>query len=353
MHPLLLSTTEDGTGKTAVALALGKLAIERDLEVRYMKPKGTRLESHLGQTVDRDPSFAAEYLGLEGDAGALSPIVYSSTFITGVLRGQERPETLRQAVTDRYESVSDDADFTILEGGGHIDTGAVIDLDDPALAEMLDCSVVLIATYHQAEDIDPVLAAVRRFGDRLSGVIFNAVGDAEFDELDADVVPYLESADIPVHGVIPRRRELAGVTVEHLASELGAEVLIDAGMDNFVERLLIGAMGGKAAASHLRRTRGAVVITGGDRADIQSVAIEAPGVQCILLTGGQHPTEAILGRAAAENVPILSVPSDTATAVDRVEQVVRSGRARDHETVDLMAELLLDYAEVDALLPST
>lgn len=350
MDPLLLTTTEDGTGKTAIALALAQLADQRDLSVGYMKPKGTRLQSHLGKTMDRDPVFAAELLGLDEPIETLEPIVYSPTFIRGVLRGHDDIDALRNRVADACEDVAADHDILIIEGGGHLDAGAMLRLSDPELADLIGARVVLATRYETPADIDRIIGGARRFGDRLAGVLFNAVGDSVVDELEADVTGFLESNDVSVLGAVPRRRELAGIPVEQFAADLGAEVLVDAGMDRLVERFLIGAMGRDAAAAHLRRTRSAAVITGGDRADIQSVAIEAPGVECLVLTGGHRPSEAILGRAASAGMPVLLVTTDTRTSVDRAESIVRSGRTRDAESVAIMRDLLVDHADVDTLL---
>ena len=116
-------------------------------------------------------------------------------------------------------------------------------------------------------------------------MVFNSVRDANFDSLDADVIPFLEGRGIPVLGALPRTQDLAGVTVSELAEELGAELLTGTATDAFVERFLVGAMGGDSALRHFRRTRNAALITGGDRSDIQTVALEASGVNCLVLSG--------------------------------------------------------------------
>lgn len=351
MDPLLLTTTEDSTGKTAIALALAQIAHDRGLTVGYMKPKGTRLQSHLGKTVDRDPIFAAELLDLDEPIETLEPIVYSPTFIQGVLRGHDDPAAIRTRVAETCAELGASHDVLIVEGGGHLDAGAILRLSDPELATLIGARVVLTARYSEPADIDRTVAAARRFGEELTGILFNAVGDTEMDDLAGDVSPFLEAEGIPVLGIIPRRRELAGVPVDQFARDLGAELLVDEGMDRLIERFLIGAMGREAAAAHLRRTRSAAVITGGDRADIQSVAIEAPGVECLILTGGHRPSEAILGRAASAGMPVLLTSADTRTIVDRAELIVRSGRTRDAESVGLMQDLLESHADVDSLLP--
>ncbi|WP_134672176.1 phosphotransacetylase family protein [Halorussus marinus] len=350
MKTILVTATEDSTGKTAVALALAKLAAERGQSVGYMKPKGTRLQSNVGKTLDEDPMLARELLDLDAEMHELEPVVYSPTFVEQAIRGREDPDELREGVRESFEALAADKDLMIVEGGGKLTTGGIVGLTDPEVADLLDAEVLLLSEYGQAGDVDDVLAAADDVGDRLLGVLFNAVPDASFDDLDTEVVPFLEGRDVPVLGVVPREQELAGVTVAALAEELSAERLTDAPADAFVERFLVGAMSGDSALRHLRRTKDAALITGGDRPDLQRVALEAPGVKCLILTGGFRPPGAVVGKAEEKGVPILLVQSDTLTTVERAEDVVRSGRTRDAETVEIMRDLLYDHADVAGIL---
>lgn len=348
---VLVAGTRDSTGKTAIALALGELARERGRSVGYMKPKGTRLQSRVGKTLDEDPMLARELLDLDAEMHELEPIVYSPTFVQEAIRGREDPEQLRATVEEEFASLAAGRDLMLVEGAGTLATGGIVDLTDADLAELLDAEVVLVAPFATAGDADEVLDAADRFGDRLLGVVFNAVSDDAFETLESDVVPFLEERDVAVVGTLPRTRDLAGVTVAELADELGADVLTsDAPTDAYVERFLVGAMSGDAALRHLRRTRDAALITGGDRSDLQTVALEAAGVKCLVLTGGLRPSSAVVGEAEERGVPILLVRSDTLSAVERAEDVVRSGRTRDAETVERMRTLLGEHADVDAIL---
>lgn len=350
MTTVLVTALEDSSGKTAIALALGQLARERGASVGYMKPKGTRLTSRVGKTLDADPLLADELLDLGDDMADLEPIVYSSTFIQGAIRQQEDLAALKESVRTSFDRISADRDFVLLEGGGKLTTGGIIDLTDPEVADLLDARVVLVVGYDRQGDIDDVLAAADVIGDRLVGVVFNRVMEPAYDDLEADVVPYLERNGIPVLGVIPRSTELAGVPVGEIASELGAE-RVTAGMDGaIIERFSVGAMSADAALRYFRRTTNAAVITGGDRSEIHSAALEAPGVKCLVLTGGFRPSNAIIGTAEQRDVPILLVQSDTLTTVERMESIVHGGRTRDARTVDRMRDLLFEHADVDALL---
>jgi BioD-like phosphotransacetylase family protein len=348
---LLVTSLRESTGKTAVALALGTVARERGERVGYMKPKGTRLQSAVGKTLDDDPMLAREVLDLDAEMHEMEPIVYSPTFVQEAIRGREDPEALKTQVRTQFEALSADVDRMIVEGGGSLTTGGIVDLTDADLADLFEATVVLVAGFENPRDVDEILAAADLLGDRLGGVLFNDVPDAAFDSLASDVVPFLEGRGIRVYGTIPRNEELAGVTVAELASEVGAEVLTaDTLTDGRIRRFVVGAMSAEKALGQFRRVRDAALITGGDRSDIQTVALEASGIECLLLTGGFRPPDAVLRRAETAGVPVLLVQTDTVTTLDRAEAVVTERRTRDGETVERMGRLLDDYADIDAML---
>ncbi|WP_254862701.1 phosphotransacetylase family protein [Halovivax gelatinilyticus] len=346
---ILVCSLDESTGKTAIAIALGRRSIERGESAGYMKPKGTRLQSVVGKTLDEDPKLARALMDVDADMALLEPIVYSPTFVEGAIAGTVDVDELHDTVRESFETLAADHDRMIVEGGGRIDLGGAIELSDVDLASLLDARVVLVAGYEDVYDVDSVLAAADRFGDRFAGVCFNAVRSTDASTLETDGISFLESRGVPVLGVVPRDERLAGVTVDELASEIGGELLVESGTDRTVERFSVGAMGADSALRHFRRYTNTAVVTGGDRSEIQTAALEAPGITCLILTGGHRTSGAVLGKAADESVPIVSVRTDTLTAVERAEAVVRSGRSRDEETIERMESLLADFVDVDRM----
>ena len=79
-------------------------------------------------------------------------------------------------------------------------------------------------------------------------------------------------------------------------------------------------------------------------------ALDAPGVNCLVLTGGHRPSGAILGEAEEQGMPVGTVQTDTITTIERIESLIHGGRVRDEATVATMQELLHQHADVDALL---
>jgi BioD-like phosphotransacetylase family protein len=351
MNSILVSSTGKSTGKTAIALALASIANEAGHDVGYMKPKGTRIESTVGKTRDKDPDLAREVLGLDADMAQLEPIIYSRMFAQEAIRGREQPDELRERVAEQYESLATDRDVMILEGGSRLATGEIIDLTDADIADLLDAEVVLVSEYTDPRDLDDVLAGAAAFGDRLSGVLFNGVEGNNVDELTEEVFPFLDGRSIRTLGSIPHDEHLAGVTVEELANALGAELLTpESPLTDRIERFLVGAMGQSAALEHFRRTRNCAVITGSDRSDIQTTALEASGVNCLILTGGYRPSNAVLGTASKRDIPVLSVTSNTRVTIDRVESELRTGRTQGRSAVERMATLLDESFDIDGVL---
>jgi BioD-like phosphotransacetylase family protein len=290
-------------------------------------------------------------LGIDAAMHELEPVVYSPTFVQEMLRGREDPAALRERITENYETLAEETDVMFLEGGGQLWTGGIAELTDADVAELLDASVVLVSRYDDAGDLDDVLAAADTLGDRLAGVLFNAVDDVTLDEITEDAIPFLQGRGIETLGVVERDEQLASISVADLADGIGGRLATsDAPTDGRVERFAVGAMGSGSALEQLRRTRRAAVITGGDRSDIQTTALEASGVECLVLTGGYRPSQAVVGKAEDHGVPILLVQSDTRATVDRVEDALRSGRTRSEDAIERMVRLLGDSVDIDALL---
>jgi len=351
MTTLLVTSTAEGTGKTAITIALAGLARDRGASVGYMKPKGTRLESVVGKTRDQDPVLAKEHLGLDADLATLEPVVYSPTFVREAIRGREDPDALRERIVERFGELAADRDVMVVEGGGRLWTGGLVELTDADVASLLDAEVLLVSRYDDPSDLDDVLAATERLGDRLTGVLFNGIEGADQDELTEDAIPFLEGRGVETVGVLPHDDDLAGVPVADLAAGIGADILTaDAPTDGLVERFDVGAMGGDAAFKRLRRARGTAVVTGGDRPDVQAAALEAPGVACLVLTGGYRPPSTVVGKAEDRGVPVLSVRTDTRTTIDRLEESLRTGRIRDPDAIARVEELLAESVDVEGLL---
>jgi BioD-like phosphotransacetylase family protein len=226
---------------------------------------------------------------------------------------------------------NDQDSFTMLEAAGSLHEGLMYGLSLVQLAQGLDAPVILVHLWQDSRSVDALLAAQHQLGDRLAGVVLNAVTPDEVEELNQHVVPALQALGLKVFGVMPRSPLLRSVTVGELVRRLDARVICcKERLELLVETLSIGAMNVNSAMEFFRRRRNMAVVTGADRTDIQLAALEA-STQCLILTGAGEPLPQLVNRADELEVPLLKVEHDTLATVEVIEQAF--GHVRLHETV--------------------
>ena len=148
-------------------------------------------------------------------------------------------------------------------------------------------------------------------------------------EIENVIRPYLERNGIPVLGIIPTDPLMGSIRAHELAEGLGGRLVAAQGRaDGMVENFLIGTMQVENFMTYFRRNPHSAVIVGGDRADVQLVAIEG-NCPCLVLTGNLFPNDIILSRADALNIPIVMVREDTYTVARKMESLLNRHKMRD------------------------
>jgi len=104
----------------------------------------------------------------------------------------------------------------------------------------------------------------------------------------------------------------------------------------------------------VRRIPGSkAIITGGDRTDIQLVALETATTNCLILTGMLHPIPEVLRRAEENGVPVLLVHHNTMETVDSIERVygkTRLGQKVKLEQFEALMEKHFDFERLSRSL---
>lgn len=344
MNKLYVAAVEEKAGKTFLAVGLCSALAAQGKSVSYCKPVGKANIYRQGRPFDRDGEVLSQALGMDAPEELVG------------LVGGERPRSWAppSGAWERIQSLAQgDADVLILEGREWLGRGMFSGLWDVALAARLGASLLLVSRYRGEGTVDKVLTAARLVRDeaRLMGVILNEVSvDTELEEVQGYVAPYLEEKGIPVLGVIPFERRLRAVRVNHLVEVLGGELVVTGNLEAEVERFLVGAMRGESALRHMRRIPGQLaVITGGDRTDIQTAALEVPRVRALILTGGLRPERAVLTEAAERSVTVVLAAQDTMTVAEGAERLV--GRAPlGSGQLTLVDGLIADGVEMERLL---
>jgi BioD-like phosphotransacetylase family protein len=337
MIPILVASNTGYAGRTFISLGLAMKLMDMGYKVGFMKPIGTMPVKAGKNVYDADALFAKETLALEEPLETISPFML--TYESQALLYQGKIKDAKKQVLAAYKSFKK-KDFVIVCGAGDFFEGSLLELDTLSLAAALKAQVLVVEPWRGDASVDSLYGVRTLLADRFAGGVLNKVPANMVDHIKESVRPFLEKKKVAVFGVIPRDKFLESATVAQLNEILNGKVLCcDDKLEEFVENFLIGAMDVDSAFNYFRRTPNKAVITGAHRSDIQLAALET-STKCIILTGGLQTNEVVLGKARARGVPILSVPDDTFSAINKIEHLMGKTSIREKKKMDRTKELI-------------
>lgn len=331
MRPLLVCSLESAAGKTAVCVGLARRFTKDGLRVGYIKAITA------GGVSDPDALFVKDVLSLPDPPGTLAPVSARSRAASPV-----------QLLTRAASQVAGHSDVLLVEGGDSLAEGAHVGLSGPQVARTLDAKALLVLRY-RVDLLDSAVVAGITFGPHLAGAIVNNIPPSQIGKAREGLRPALESAGIPVLGMVPQDRVLFGVSVREIAERLGGDVVAgESGLDELVERLMIGAMSVDGAAVYFRKHPNKAVVTGGDRPDVQLAALATP-TRCLVLTGGFAVDHAVLRTADEHGVPVIVTKRDTLSAVETMNELFHTSRFHQKAKVSRLESLVADHVDAAAI----
>ncbi len=347
MKTLYIVSTSAYAGKSLAALAIALHLRDRGLKVGYFKPLGSLAVKVNDRISDEDALYIAEQIGAKAAPEDLCPVILDEELISCACAG--KLDSLEEKVGAAFQRVAKGKDVVIAGGIGDLARGALVGLCASTVRQLMQAQAVVVARYDADFSVENVLVAPALLGDGMLGVIFNCASGAAQEHLQQIIVPCLEKKGVAVLGIIPEDDTLRAVSVRELAAGLRAKVLCgEKGLEGLAKHFLVGAMGPQSAAKYLQRVEDKVVVTGGDRPDIQLAALQT-STRGLVLTGGLHPSEVILKRAREVGVPVLLVAADTFTVVEEVERLRGRLRVRGEIKVARARELFAQHVDLPRL----
>ncbi len=345
---IYVTSTQTFSGKSALCVGLISRFKRDGFVVGYMKPVSTTARIVGKRVMDEDAHFVQHTFGLADSLETMAPVILTDQRVAAVLAGQE--ENLDAHVQAAYQTIAQDKDIVVLEGGGSLREGWIVNLAPPHVAELLKASTLVLVPYdNDLQLVDDLITARVRLGSSLVGAVVNRVPPHRLDFVQDQVKPFVERRNVPIFAILPKQRVLLSVSVAELADKLGGEVLCSHHkVDELVENLMVGAMSVDSALTYFRRKPNKAVITGGDRPDIQLAALET-STRCLILTGNLRPSPLILGRAEEAGVPIILTRHDTMTAVQTIETFFGKSRFHQEKKVESFESLLGEHIDMEAL----
>ncbi len=337
MVPILVASNAPYAGRTFLSLGLALKLQEMDYDVGYLKPFGTVPVKSGAAVHDADALFARELLGLTDPIGTISPFVFDIEQQNRLLAGELKD--VRKQVLAAFRQLKK-KDFVIIGGAGDLFEGSLAGLDARSLAEAMKAFVLFVEPWRGDVSLDVLHGSARLFGEQFAGGVLNKVPEAARDRVKGEAKAFLEKRGVPLFGVFPKDRFLESVTVRQLNEILNGTLLCcEDRLDEHVENYLVGAMDVDSALAYFRRTPNKAVITGAHRSDIQLAAMET-STKCVIITGGLQTNEVVLGKACATGIPILSVPDDTFSTIDKIETRMGKTSIRERRKIERAKQIL-------------
>ena len=332
MSALYVCSPAPGDGKTTLAIGLAQRLAAEGLGVGYLKPVG---RGSPDSAADPDAIFARQVLRLRLALDVLSPVDLG------------RPsDDAESRVRAAYEAASRDRDVVLLDATCEDAPPA---LSGPAVAEMLDARVLVVAAYQTDELAEAIVETARLYGERVLGAVVTAVPETAESAVAQKLGPALSAAGVPLLGSLPVSRTLMGLTVAELAAAIGGEILCAMEWsDKPVDSLMLATISDTTTQWYFRRQNAKAVIARGDRPDAHIGALETE-TSCLIVTGGKDPQPHVLGLAADLEVPIVKVADETLAVLDRITDLLPEVRFRQRHKLSAVADLLGAHFDFAAL----
>jgi BioD-like phosphotransacetylase family protein len=344
---LYVTSTETYSGKSALCIGLMRRLRKDGFKIGYFKPVSftPRQEEH--GAMDEDACVVKETFCLEEPLETLCPVLITHQLVESIIRGQAPDFATR--IKDAYATVAKGKDIVLIEGANNVASGSLINMSGIEVISAFNAKAIVVVRYRDDLVLDHLLIAKRVVGAPVIGAVVNSVPTHRMDFVEKDVASFCLKRDIRVFGALPQDRVLLSTSVAEIVDALGGEVLCGRDhLDELVENVLVGAMSVESALKYLRRKPNKVVITGGDRPDLQLAALETAS-KCLVLTGNLRPSPIILGRAEELGVPIVLARQDTLAVVDIVEGAFGRVRFHDEKKIRRFEALLTEHFDFAGL----
>ena len=360
MKKIFIAATKQNDGKTTVALGLIFNFQKVFKHIGFIKPVGQRYLEEDGVKVDEDSILIEESLklcGIKCKLKDMSPVAVEKGFTENYIAQPSR-KTITKQIRESFKRISQKRDLVIIEGTGHAGVCSVFDHSNAVVAKLLGSKVIMISSGGIGRPIDEIIlnkALFEKEGVKLLGVIVNKVIPEKFAKINRLVRRGLKRKGIEVLGVIPYNSSLSYPTIRQILEETDYKTLFtcsDASLDNYVAKIVIGAMQPKDAVKYI--VDHSLVITPGNREDIIKLTLDLYAKGCkvsgIVLTGDLIPSQDFVNQTQDASIPVLLAKSDTYTAASVVHDLTVKIRPTDREKIETVKKLIHDYVDLDMII---
>jgi len=357
---IYVAATRQNDGKTTTALGLLEAIGEIHPRIGYIKPVGQQVKLIGKHEIDKDASLMKDVFQIGSPLYDMSPVAVPHGFTEEyILHGDVYK--LKQRIRRAYQRESAEQSFVVIEGTGHAGVGSVLDLNNAAVAKMLEAPVLIVTCAGVGRPIDEVMlnkAVFDNYGVKVLGVIVNKVIPEKYEKINKLVRLGFQKKGIEIFGVIPLYPLLSSPTLRQLLENIRGELISgnEDTLDVIISKILVGAMAPHEAFDYFKGE--VLLITPGNREDLilAAVSCNVPGVQedynvrGMLLTCGIWPNSTVLKILKQAGVPTFLVKDDTFTTAQKITNLIIKIRPQDKEKIATVKRMIKEYVNVEGLM---
>ncbi|MCX7847430.1 MAG: AAA family ATPase [bacterium] len=357
---IFVAATRQDDGKTTTAVGLLMQLMAQQPRVGFIKPVGQRyVELDDGTKVDKDVWLIRRVLGLSDAAQYMSPVTVPSGFTREYIR-QREPERLAAQVKEAFAVIADGKTFVLIEGTGHAGVGAVFDLSNARVAELLGSPVVLVSGGGIGRPVDEILlnaALFRQHGVRIAGVILNKVAKERCEEVREYTSRALAWHGIKVVGVVPYVPLLSQPTLREVCRAIAGTFIscVERDATLYAHVTLLSHFSLESVRTLLPSTL--VVATGDQSEFLVACAGEEPAMWAlranvcgIVLTDGIAPKPHIVKMLQHARVPVILSDMPAYEATSHLSRMVAKLQPDNPEKMEAISQLFSEYVDFSTLL---
>lgn len=340
MAVLQIVADQPGAGKTSLAAALLLHSVESGIRAAYYKPFSTNPREDPDVALITQSLFGANPSPPPPSSHPFPPSTEAAQFLASPAANE-----MQQAVTRLREQY----DLVLLESPNLTASITQTSLLPLQLSSLIDSKVLLLFRFTRALKAHDVQQAAEPFTNRLAGVLINGVTAYRKEELYQTTAAALEPQDIPFLGTLGETRGMFAVTVKEIADYLGGHwVRKPENTEACIERFLIGNNIMDLGPTYFGRFANQAVIVRANRPDIQMASLMSE-TRCLILTGGDEPSEYVKAEALQREVPLILVGTGTLETAEVLGGILDYHSALNRRKIKRFLQLLRCNVNLDAL----
>jgi phosphate acetyltransferase len=360
---IFIAATGQNVGKTTLCLGILAALHKRLTSVGFIKPVG---QQHVKLTdnliVDKDVILFKEYFALESDYTDMSPVILPTGFTRDFLDHKVHAVSLELSIQKAFNKISQQHDFTLVEGTGHIGVGSIVSMNNAKVAALLGLDMIIIASGGLGSAYDELslnISMCQAYGVKVKGIILNRVLMEKRSMIEEYFPKALKSWNIPLLGCVPYNAFLSSPTLKDF--EILFQTQLIAGHKHHLchfqhPRLVAGSL--EAFQDDMQPNE--LIITPATREDIiletlnrQQQVKEMHHNPCqygIILTGRHPPSSSIIEQIKQGDLPCLYAPLCSYDAMKMITTFTAKIRGDDLPKIEQAIELVEQSLNFDLLL---